>query len=184
MRDDEREVTQEEIDVAESLLQRILSLLGMKGIIEIKRRSEGTILDIQGCNNPGRLIGESGSTLQAIQLLVTLIVCRKTHATTSVIVDVNGYRARRNSQLEDMAWRAFDRVERSGRSVTLRPMNASDRRIIHMTLSECEEVETESVDEDPETHTKRVRIFPVDVDDYDYDEEESHEEEFQDEGEY
>jgi spoIIIJ-associated protein len=157
----------EEVEIAESIIKRVLNLFDLTGIVEIRRRKEGTILDIQGCNNAGRLIGEDGSTLHALQTLVTLIVCRKIQQPTDLIIDVNGYRERRREQLEDMAWRAFDRVMRTGRSVTLRPMNSSDRRIIHMTLSNEPEIETLSVDDDPETGMKCVQIALREEGDYD-----------------
>ena len=77
---------------------------------------------------------------------------------TEIIIDVNGYRERRRMELVDMAWRAFDKVIRTGRSIVLRPMNAADRRIIHETLSNEPDIETYSIDEDPETGMKCVQI--------------------------
>ena len=180
MNDNSKESTKEEIELAESIIKKVLDLFGLTGNIEIRGRKEGTILDVQGCKNPGRLIGEEGSTLYAIQLLVTLIVSRKTRSPTDLIIDVNSYRARKRSQLEDMAWQAFDKVQRTGRRVTLKPMNAADRRIIHMTLSECEDIETYSVDENPETGTKCVQISLREFEEYDdegYDDEEYPEDE-------
>jgi spoIIIJ-associated protein len=157
----------EEIEIAESIVKRVLKLFDLTGSIEIRRREEGTILDIQGCANAGRLIGEEGATLHALQTLVTLIVCRKIQQPTDLIIDVNGYRERRREQLEDMAWRAFDRVMRTGQSITLRPMNSADRRVIHMTLSREPDIETLSVDEDPETGMKCVQIALREEGDYD-----------------
>ncbi len=152
------EATKEEIEIAESIIYRVLDLFDLGGQIEIRRRREGTILDIQGCSNAGRLIGTDGMTLHAIQLLTTMIVCRKIQRPTNISIDVNGYRHRRRMQLEDMAWRAADRVRDSGRSIALKPMIAADRRIIHMVLSEEGDIETLSIDEDPETGTKSVLI--------------------------
>ncbi len=187
MNDAPTDATQEEIEIAEFIVSKILDLFGLSGNIEIRRREEGTILDVQGCSNPGRLIGEEGSILYAIQVLVTLIVCRKTQNPTSIVIDVNGYRVRRRRQLEDMAWKAFDKVQRTGRSAALQPMNASDRRIIHMTLSKCEDIETYSVDENPETGTKCVQISlqhgePIDDEEYFEDEQHPEEEYPEDEG--
>jgi len=171
MKDRPKENPREEIEVAEAIIQRVLKLFDITGSIEIRKRREGTILDIQGCSNPGRLIGEGGMTLQALQHIVTLIVCRKAEKPTDIIIDVNGYRERRRAQLEDMAWRAFDRVMRSGRGTTLRPMSSADRRVIHATLAEEPEIETFSIDEDPETGMKCVRIELRETSDYDGEEE-------------
>ena len=158
MEDYPTDASKEEIEIAETFMKKVLDLFDQTGNIEIRRREEGTILDLQGCTNPGRLIGEEGSTLYAIQVLTTLIICRKTQNPTNIIIDVNGYRTRRRRQLEDMAWRAYDRVQDTGESVVLAPMNAGDRRVIHMTLSECEDVETFSIEEDADTGMKCVQI--------------------------
>jgi len=174
MEDYPTDASKEEIEIAETFLNKVLDLFDQTGNIEILRREEGTILDLQGCTSPGRLIGEEGSTLYAIQVLATLIICRKTQNPTNVIIDVNGYRARRRRQLEDMAWRAYDRVQGTGESVVLKPMNAGDRRVIHMTLSECEDIETFSIEEDVDTGMKCVQISLRDSEEFE-------EEEFADE---
>ena len=102
----------------------------------------GPIIDLSG-EDSGLLIGRRGQTLQSLQFLVNLIVRRK-FDDVRVVLDVEGYRQRRESSLRDMATKVASRVAQSNRSVTLEPMPPADRRIIHTTLSEYPGVTTES----------------------------------------
>ena len=104
----------------------------------------GPIIDLTG-DDSGLLIGHRGQTLQSLQFLVNLIV-RKTYGeNVRVVLDVERYRARREASLRDMATKVATRVVQSGRSITLEPMSAADRRIIHTSLADHPGVSTESV---------------------------------------
>lgn len=104
----------------------------------------GPIIDLTG-DDSGLLIGHRGQTLQSLQFLVNLIV-RKTYGeNVRVVLDVERYRARREASLRDMATKVASRVVQSGRSITLEPMSAADRRIIHISLADHPGVSTESV---------------------------------------
>ena len=102
--------------------------------------------DIRG-SDLGLLIGRRGQTLASLQYLVNLIVSRRVKGQPSVVVDVEGYRARRFNSLSGLARRMADRVRQSGQAVTLEPMSASERRIIHMTLQDNVDVTTQSAGE-------------------------------------
>jgi spoIIIJ-associated protein len=112
-------------------------------------RSSGTgpddpaIIDVQG-QDAGLLIGHRGETLQALQFVVNLLLNRQENQRTHVIVDVEQYRERRSHTISTLAKRMADRVIASGRSVTLEPMSASDRRTVHMALADRIQVTTES----------------------------------------
>ncbi len=99
--------------------------------------------DIRG-GDLGLLIGRRGQTLASLQYMVNLIVARKVKGQPSVIVDVEGYRARRFQTLSGLAKRMADRVRQSGQPVTLEPMSASERRIIHLALQDNTDVTTQS----------------------------------------
>ena len=103
----------------------------------------GPIIDLSG-QDSGLLIGRRGQTLQSLQFLVNLIVRKNFGEDVRVLLDVEGYRQRRESSLRDMATQVASRVVQSNRSVTLEPMTPADRRIIHTTLSEYPGVSTES----------------------------------------
>jgi len=103
----------------------------------------GPIIDLEG-EDSGLLIGRRGQTLAALQFLVNMIVRRKAGEDVRVMLDVERYRQRRETSLKDMATKVASRVVQSSRSVTLEPMTAADRRIIHTTLTDYPGVSTES----------------------------------------
>ncbi len=102
------------------------------------------------------LIGRRAETLNALQYLLALIVSKEAGHWTQVIVDVEGYRTRRESQLRQLARRMAEQAIRSGKRQLLEPMSAAERRIIHLELRSHAQVKTESVGEDP---NRKVSIF-------------------------
>ena len=92
----------------------------------------------------GALIGRRGETLENIQYLLRLMVNQKLHKWKNIVIDVEHYKARRVTQLTQLAERMAEQVARTGRSLSLEPMPANERRIIHMTLREHPKVYTES----------------------------------------
>ena len=104
----------------------------------------GPVIDIAG-DDSGLLIGRRGQTLQSLQFVVNLIVRKEFGEGARVVLDVEQYRQRREASLRDMASKVADRVQQTGRSITLEPMSAADRRIIHISLADREGISTESV---------------------------------------
>jgi spoIIIJ-associated protein len=103
----------------------------------------GPIIDLTG-EDSGLLIGRRGQTLAALQFLTNLIVRQDIGESVRVVLDVEHYRQRREASLKDMATKVATRVEQTGRSITLEPMSAADRRIIHLSLADHTGVITES----------------------------------------
>ena len=108
------------------------------------RRLAARVIDIAG-DDSGLLIGRRGQTLQSLQFVVNLIVRKEFGEGARVVLDVEQYRQRREASLRDMASKVADRVQQTGRSITLEPMSAADRRIIHISLADREGISTESV---------------------------------------
>ena len=104
------------------------------------------LLDVQG-NDLGMLIGRKGETLAALQYLVRLMISKQLNQAVSLAVDVEGYRQRREEQLRRMAQRMAEQAVQRGRTMTLEPMPANERRIIHLELRDHPAVRTESVGE-------------------------------------
>lgn len=103
---------------------------------------DGTVeLEING-DDSGLLIGRRGETLQALQYVTNLLVGRR--AEGRVVLDVEGYRERRYAALRTLAARVAERVASTGQSVTLEPMAANERRVIHLALADNPRVVTES----------------------------------------
>ena len=143
------------------VLRPMLRGLGIDAFIEIRHRDEGTILSLEHATESGRLIGRDGHTLAAIQYLVNLLVQKRFGSTRAVLIDCAGYRGRYKDTLEKLAKDAGREAQRTGEPVTLEPMVAADRRVVHTALRDWPSLRTVSVDEDPETGTKRVRIIPT-----------------------
>jgi spoIIIJ-associated protein len=114
------------------------------------------VLDVSG-DDLGLLIGRRGQTLASLQYLVNLIVSRKLQSRASFGVDVEGYRRRREDSLKGLALRMADRVKTTGQSVTLEPMPANERRIVHLTLAGDPKVITVSIGEG---EGRKVAITP------------------------
>ncbi len=136
-------------DAAVETLKRILDAFGIAAEIEEYEGDEREIiLDIVG-GDVAVLIGRHGRSLEALQVLVSAITNKRLGFRYPVIVDVEGYRHRRRQKLEEMAGRTADRVARQGTPIRLRPMNAYERRIIHVALRNDRRVSTSSEGEDP-----------------------------------
>ena len=114
-------------------------------------------LEIEG-PDAGRVIGKRGSVLEAIQYLTTRVAHRPGEPRKHIAVDAEGYRARHEDQLADMAKKLARRVAKEGKVITFDPMSARDRRIVHMALKDITSVRTESQGEGPD---RRVQIIPV-----------------------
>ena len=146
--------------VATAAVGRILEAAGVNVSRTLRAANDpesgGPVIDLAG-EDSGLLIGRRGQTLQALQFLVNLIV-RKQFENVRVVLDVENYRQRRESQLRDMATKVAERVAQTNRSITLEPMPPADRRIIHTSLTDHPEVSTESTGEG---EGRKVTIMPT-----------------------
>ena len=92
----------------------------------------------------GRAIGKKGATLDALQFLINKMVNRFPEGRRHVVVDSGDYRERHDDGLVSMAKRQAERAMNEGKVITLQPMNARDRRVIHMSLAKFDGVSTMS----------------------------------------
>jgi spoIIIJ-associated protein len=157
-RDEEPPVTPdinaEEVDFAAQTVDDLLRILEIDaeiGIREPLTPGDGlgsvlAVIDIKG-EDLGLLIGRRGDTLVAFQYLVNLILGRKYPGRGGVTVDVEHYRHRNEERIVNLAKRMADRVRESGNSITLEPMSAAERRLVHVTFADDPEVETNSIGE-------------------------------------
>ncbi len=113
-------------------------------------------VDIRG-NDLGILIGRKAEILNALQYIVNLIVSKQMERWVQIIVDVEGYRIRRESQIRQMASRMAEQALLSGKRQILEPMNAAERRLVHLELRNYPDVVTQSIGEDP---SRKVTISP------------------------
>lgn len=150
----------EEEDPIADLLFDILDLMGIEAEIEFEERDDHIRYHIEG-PELGVLIGRHGQTLEALQFLVGVINARRSLADYRVVIDVEGYRERREKQLRELAKRSALKANREGRKIVLTPMPPGDRRVIHLTLAGNDTVKTYSEGDEPE---RCVVISPSDQD--------------------
>lgn len=106
------------------------------------------LVDIRG-DDLSILIGRRAETLNALQYILGLIVSKEAQHWVQVVVDVEGYRARREKQLRQLARRMADQAVRTGKRQILEPMSSAERRIIHLELRDHPDVTSESIGEEP-----------------------------------
>lgn len=116
-----------------------------------------TVVDIQG-EDAGLIIGRRGETLRALQYVANIVLGRREDDAGPIVVDVEGYRDRRQQQVSVLAERMAERAISSGRSVELDAMSAADRRLVHVALADDKGVTTESTGEGTQ---RRVTITPT-----------------------
>ena len=152
------------LDHTEAVISKMLHLLNLEAQVSAnygatERDGRRNIhVDIRG-KDLSVLIGRRSETLGAFQYIASLIVGKETQQFVQLVVDVEGYRDRREKQLVQMAKRMADQVAKTGRRQTLEPMPSSERRIIHIALRDHPEVKTESTGEEP---YRKVVIMPKD----------------------
>jgi spoIIIJ-associated protein len=159
------EGTSYDAQLAQETLRELLEHMGMPGTdINVYHAEPASpeeeapwILNIEG-EDLGILIGRRGETLNALQYITRLIVSRELQRRANIVIDVEDYKARRESTLERLARKMAEQAKRLGKTVTLEPMPPNERRVIHVTLREDSEVETESIGSGDD---RKVTIIPV-----------------------
>jgi len=114
------------------------------------------LVDIRG-EDLSVLIGRRSETLNALQYIAGLMVSKQAGHYVQLVVDVEGFRTRREKQLRQLARRMAEEAIRTGKRQVLEPMSAADRRIVHIELREEASVTTESIGADP---NRKVTIVP------------------------
>lgn len=151
------------LNTAEEVVSKLIHHMGMTAQVSAHYDdSDGgedhrTIqVDVRG-EDLSALIGRRAETLAAFQHVASLIVGKQTQQWVQVIVDVEGYRARREKQIRQLANRMADQVTKTGRKVTMEPMSSGERRVVHIELRGHPAVKTESTGEEP---YRKVVILP------------------------
>jgi len=114
------------------------------------------LVEVRG-NDLSILIGPRAETLNALQYIASLIVGKELGHSIPLVVDVEGFRNRREQQIRQLARRMAEQAVKTGRRQVLEPMPASERRLIHIELRNNPDVTTESIGEDPR---RKVTIIP------------------------
>jgi len=161
----ETEVEEPEVgEVGREILSDVLRLMGVRAAVEVQPgyelADEGqpppTVLNITG-EDLGILIGRRGETLRALQYLVRLMASHRLKQWTNLVVDVENYLVRRRQSLESLAQRVAEQAVRTGRTQTMEPMPAYERRLVHIALRKNPRVTTQSVGEGEK---RKVTVIP------------------------
>lgn len=143
------------LKVTKTVVEELLERMRVKASItpryvepEDERDRRVILVDIQG-NDLSILIGRRSETLNALQYITSLIVSKELNKWVPLMIDVQGYRERRNRQLRQLGRKMAEQAIQSGRKQVLEPMPANERRVIHLELRDHAQVFTESTGEEP-----------------------------------
>ena len=137
---------------AQAFLKELTHLMGVEVEVAVGLDEEGNVFVRMTGDTLGILVGRRGETLDALQYLTSLKVNRGQEGYTRVTLDTENYRAKREDTLVRLANRMANRAVKTGRKVSLEPMNPYERRIIHSALQANEAVDTHSEGDEPNRH--------------------------------
>ena len=157
-------VQRDDAEIARGVLGELLEMMGLDGFQVDARWAEPAggeespplLLDVRG-PDMDVLIGRRGSTLAALQHVTRLIVGRETGSWVHLVIDVDGFKARREQSLRRLAARLAEQAVRTNRTVVMEPMPPHERRYVHLALRDHPHVTTESVGEGDR---RKVTIIP------------------------
>jgi spoIIIJ-associated protein len=150
------------LNASEEVVSKLIHHLGLKAQVSAHFDESSSddrhniLVDVRG-DDLSALIGRHAETLNAFQHVASLIVGKETQQWVQLTIDVEGYRARREKQLRQLARRMADQVTKTGRKMTMEPMPSSERRVVHIELRGDPAVTTESAGEEP---YRKVVILP------------------------
>ncbi|NDA79693.1 MAG: KH domain-containing protein [Actinobacteria bacterium] len=141
---------EEEGDRGADYLEALLDIADLPGDIDIDVENDRAALAIVG-GELAHLIGREGEVLEALQELTRMAVQRETGERSRLMLDIEGFRAKKREDLRALAESTAEEVKRSGIAVALKPMNAFERKVIHDAIGELG-LSSESEGEEPERH--------------------------------
>lgn len=130
------------------IMTDILNTMDLQARLDIVEKDNTVTINLEG-ENLGILIGRRGETLDALQYLVNLSINKNQENRKKFILDIEGYRTRREDTLKKLAHKLADKAMQRGRNVVLEPMNSLERRIIHTALQGRDDISTFSEGEEP-----------------------------------
>jgi len=134
------------VEKVSEILDTLLQLMDVTGKVEVVSAESPLSLDIQG-EDLGILIGRRGQTLASLEYIMKLMVVCRLKTWIPLTLDVGGYKKRRRDSLERLALYLAEQVKSRRRAITMEPMPADERRIVHLTLADDPDVTTQSIDE-------------------------------------
>jgi spoIIIJ-associated protein len=130
---------------AEEIVGTMLKLMRLSSQLHVTEEKNTLVIDIETAGSDGLLIGKGGATLSALEYLTNRMLQRGSRKNPKVVLDVSGYKRRREDFLKNKALSLAEQVKSAGKQVTMEPLDAADRRIVHAVLKQESGVETSSV---------------------------------------
>lgn len=142
------------LSLAEKMANELLSLMGTKAQVKASedKKNEAVRIDIETEEETGLLIGRHGETIEAIQSILGMMLKKKTGDWVRIIVDVGGWREKQEERLRDLATQTAERAKETSEGQPLYNLSPAQRRVIHLTLADDPDIETESAGEDEERY--------------------------------
>jgi len=135
-------------EAAREYIAAILAKMGLEVKVTAEEKEDGIVLNLDG-EGLGVVIGRRGETLDALQYLASLVANRDGGQYMRVSINIGDYRKKREETLQMLAKKLATQAVRTGRSVTLEPMNPYERRVIHSAVQEVEGATSRSIGEEP-----------------------------------
>jgi spoIIIJ-associated protein len=145
-------------DRAERILSDILRLMTFSSQLHINEEKNSIQVGIETAGADGLLIGKGGSTLSSIEYVVNRMLQRENSKSTRISLDVSGYKSKREDFLRKKVLSLAKQVKSAKKELTMEPLNAADRRVVHAVLKADPAVETRSVGSG---RVKSVVVAPV-----------------------
>lgn len=141
---------------SEKFLAEIVEALQFDLIVSVKTSAEGYLLDLSG-NDVSFLLNEGGEVLDAFEVILFQVFGRNIEKSERFVCDADGFRQTRKAELQAMARFAAQNVRKSNKPFNFGKLNSTERRIIHLTLADEVDLETESIGEGRDRHLQ-VRL--------------------------
>ena len=142
----------EKVSIVQGLADKLLELMGTKAkaVVSEDKENEALKVNIETETEAGLLIGRHGETLDALQVILGMMLFQESKEWSRIVVNVGDWREKQEDQLKSLALQAAERARETGEPQSLFNLNASQRRIVHIILSEEKDIETESSGEGKE----------------------------------
>lgn len=144
-------------EYGKQFLTEVAALYGVNITVEARTQNDRMVFSMK-TTDENALVGEDGEVLEALQHLVKLAIAKKYKENMKLLLDVNGFRERRQKTIVVMAKRLADKARKEGRPVKTKPLNPYERRIVHTLFKNNNYITTHS---EGEGHTKKVVISPA-----------------------
>jgi len=142
------------LDQIREITEELLKLTGTdaKAVFVYDKKNDVVVINLESEEEAGLLIGNRGDTLNSLQSIIGMIFRQKTGEWQRVVVNVSDWRERQEERLVKLAEQTAQRAKDTGEPQSLYNLNASQRRIVHLALSEDNDIETESQGEGKERY--------------------------------